>query len=165
MSYGSINSGSVSELTEQQIKDILSLAHPVGSLYISDDVTSPAELFGGTWEQIAKDRTLMGASDNHIAGSLIEAGLPDITGSIDLRPTGYVEHGLVWTMTTGALSSSVKGGSRKNERFINALTPSSTMENTSSISIKASNGNSIYGGSNTVQPPAYYSYIWKRLQD
>ena len=28
------------------------LAYPIGSLYISDNSTSPASLFGGTWEQI-----------------------------------------------------------------------------------------------------------------
>lgn len=64
MSYGSINSGSTSELTERQIKDVLSLAHPVGSLYMSDDATSPAELFGGTWEQI-KDKFILAAGDTY----------------------------------------------------------------------------------------------------
>lgn len=69
MSYGSINSGSTSELTERQIKGILSLAHPVGSLYISDDATSPAELFGGTWERI-EGRMIMGASDSYPVGTI-----------------------------------------------------------------------------------------------
>lgn len=37
-------------------KALLDYAHPVGSYYISDNATSPAELFGGTWESItAKD--------------------------------------------------------------------------------------------------------------
>lgn len=68
MSYGSINNGSVSELTERQIKNILSLAHPVGSIYMSDDATSPAELFGGTWERI-KDRFILAAGDTYAVGS------------------------------------------------------------------------------------------------
>ena len=42
--------------------------YPVGSIYISVNSTSPAELFGGTWEQI-KDRFLLGASETYSSGS------------------------------------------------------------------------------------------------
>lgn len=49
-------------------KAFLDYLHPVGSVYQSTDSTSPAELFGGTWEQI-KDRFLLAAGDSHAAGS------------------------------------------------------------------------------------------------
>jgi hypothetical protein len=49
-------------------KALLDLLHPVGSIYQSTDATSPADLFGGTWEQI-KDRFLLAAGDSHAAGS------------------------------------------------------------------------------------------------
>ena len=55
--------------------------YPVGSIYQSTDPTSPAALFGGTWEQIASERVLMGASSSHAAGTTVKAGLPNITGS------------------------------------------------------------------------------------
>ena len=48
-----------------------SAAYPVGSIYQSTDPTSPAALFGGTWEQIASERVLMGASRNHAAWAAI----------------------------------------------------------------------------------------------
>ena len=48
--------------------DPLNSLHPVGSIYISDSKTSPASLFGGTWEQL-KDRFLLGAGDTYVAGS------------------------------------------------------------------------------------------------
>ena len=57
-----------------------SAAYPVGSIYQSTDPPAAA-LFGGTWEQIASDRVLMGASRNHAAGTTVKAGLPNITGS------------------------------------------------------------------------------------
>lgn len=41
-----------SALCGQSAADILLAAHPVSSVYISFDPTSPAELFGGTWEAI-----------------------------------------------------------------------------------------------------------------
>ena len=55
--------------------------HPVGSIYQSTSSTSPAVLFGGTWQEIAQNRVLMGASSTHAAGTTVEAGLPNITGT------------------------------------------------------------------------------------
>lgn len=42
-------------------------AYPVGAVYISANSTSPASLFGGTWERL-KDRFLLGAGDSYAAG-------------------------------------------------------------------------------------------------
>lgn len=65
-------------------KSLLDYLHPVGSIYQSTDATSPADLFGGTWEQV-KDVFLLAAGDSHTAGStggeethtLTKAELPD----------------------------------------------------------------------------------------
>lgn len=38
--------------------------YPVGSIYLSINNTNPAEWFGGTWEQIAQGRTLVGVDIN-----------------------------------------------------------------------------------------------------
>ena len=67
--------------------NFLLAAHPVGSIYQTISPENPAVTFGGgTWEKIAQDRVLMGASDTHPAGTTVEAGLPNITGTIDSRP-------------------------------------------------------------------------------
>lgn len=42
-------------------------AHPVGSYYWSSNATSPATLFGGTWESI-KDRFILAAGDEYKVG-------------------------------------------------------------------------------------------------
>ena len=55
-------------------------AYPVGSIFQTVSSTSPAALFGGTWQEIAQNRALMGASYAHAAGTTVEAGLPNITG-------------------------------------------------------------------------------------
>lgn len=52
---------------EITVSDLLLLAHPVGSIYQSTNLTSPATLFGGTWEQI-KDMFLLSAGDTYFAG-------------------------------------------------------------------------------------------------
>lgn len=53
---------------QQVLAAVVERDHPVGSLYISNDPTSPASLFGGTWEQI-KDRFILAAGDTYAAGS------------------------------------------------------------------------------------------------
>ena len=50
---------SVSAL-ELLVNQIKSSIHPVGSVYISINDTNPSTLFGGTWEQIAQGRVLVG---------------------------------------------------------------------------------------------------------
>jgi microcystin-dependent protein len=44
--------------------DLLNLIYPVGSLYWSSRDTNPANLFGGTWEQI-KDKFVLAAGDTY----------------------------------------------------------------------------------------------------
>lgn len=55
-------------ITESLIKFIFNQAHPVGSYYWSSDSTNPANLFGGTWEQI-KDTFILAAGDTYKAGT------------------------------------------------------------------------------------------------
>ena len=43
---------------------VADMIYPVGAIYISVNSTSPASLFGGTWEQL-KDRFLIGAGNSY----------------------------------------------------------------------------------------------------
>ena len=52
----------------QAIARAFARLHPVGSIYMSVNAISPAELFGGKWERL-KDRFLLGAGDVYEAGS------------------------------------------------------------------------------------------------
>ena len=51
-----------------QKSELLDLIYPVGSIYMSVNSTSPATLFGGTWEQL-KDRFILAAGDSYTAGN------------------------------------------------------------------------------------------------
>ena len=126
-------------------------AYPVGAIYISTSSTSPASLFGGTWESIASERVLMGVSSSHGAGSTVSAGLPNITGVLkDLFVGGH------FNQSTGAFKrSSASGFSEK--------TDSSDWLGWADAQFYASDSNSIYGNSSTVQPAAYYVYMWRRI--
>lgn len=63
----------------------LDKVYPVGSIYMSVNSTSPATLFGGTWEQIAGGRVLMGANSTYTLGST--GGSATHTLSADEMPT------------------------------------------------------------------------------
>ena len=61
-------SSDISNAVDAMSNTLWGKIYPVGSIYISANSTSPAELFGGTWEQI-KDRFLLAAGDTYAAGS------------------------------------------------------------------------------------------------
>ena len=66
------------------VADITNNFYPIGAIYLSTTETSPASLFGGTWEQI-KDTFLLAAGDTYTAGTtggsatvtLTEAQMPE----------------------------------------------------------------------------------------
>ena len=60
------------------------IAYPIGSIYLSVNDTSPAELFGGTWEQL-KERFLLAAGDTYAAGST--GGEAQHTLTVDEMPS------------------------------------------------------------------------------
>ena len=46
--------------TKNGIQLMTTVPYPIGAIYLSVDNTNPSKLFGGTWEQIARGRTLVG---------------------------------------------------------------------------------------------------------
>lgn len=74
--------------------------YPIGAIYISTSSTSPASLFGGTWEQI-EDRFLLAAGTSYTAGSTGGAATHTLTES---EMPKHV-HRLVFNMTDGGASS------------------------------------------------------------
>lgn len=134
-------------------------AYPVDSIFQTVSSTSPAAVFGGTWQEIAQNRVLMGAPYSYAAGGTVNAGLPNITGS------------LIETLNDG--KASPFRGEKNAISSMGALAVTEvgspfcgfTGHNGSAynISFDASRLNPIYGRSNTVQPAAYYVHIWKRV--
>lgn len=130
------------------IANALAEDHAKIKFWVSEDPTSPAALFGGSWEEIASERVLMGASSTHAAGTTVKAGLPNITGSFaaDVR---YSQHAVSGAFTA---SNKIAGtGANDNESGV------------FKFSLDASKSNAIYGRSSTVQPAAYYVHIWHRV--
>ena len=112
--------------------NILQSVYPVGSIYMSTASTSPAELFGGTWERI-KDRFLLAVGDTYTAGStggeathtLTEDEMP--THRHAVNPQGYVQSFSTGSGYTTAVTdaygvnadtyTSFKGGSKPHNNM------------------------------------------------
>ena len=143
-----LQEGAIKEDIDTLLSAPSSGAYPVGSIYQSTDPTSPAALFGGTWEQIASERVLMGASSSHAAGTTVKAGLPNITGSF-VADVKKGEHKVSGAFTAGNVIASTGEYNSFSDVY--------------KFSLDASKSNAIYGRSATVQPAAYYVHIWRRV--
>ena len=126
--------------------------YPVGIVISMVGDTSPAALFGGTWEEIAPNRVLMGASSSHAAGSTVEAGLPNITGTAN---------GGVLSMSTPS-SDGAFGGTGYSTSTRHGGGTNGDWFKIYNRTFDASKSNAIYGRSSTVQPAAYYVHYWQR---
>lgn len=132
--------------------------YPVGRIYISVNETSPASLFGGTWEQI-KDCFLLGAGGSYELGStggeathkLTEDELPALRGTINVHGG---ENGSNYWNPVGVFA-----GSQTVDKYIKVS--GSTLTSASSITgLDFSAGNDMPHNN---MPPWKAVNIWKRV--
>ena len=137
----------LSEGGNSNILGALEKIYPVGSIYLSVTDTCPiAELLpNSTWIKTANNLCLQGSSDSLKAGSTVSAGLPNITGDV------CSETNRGGTSCLGAFYSDSSTRGAHDGQTTKPL-----------IKFDASKSNSIYGNSNTVQPPAYIVNVWRR---
>lgn len=128
--------------------ELLQQVYPVGAIYIGMTSSCPISALFGTWELITGGLTLQQANVTYPVGTEIPAGLPNITGFIDEMCT-YSN-----AAPTGAFyqSKSGKWGKSGVDQTLRQK----------DVHLDASRSNSIYGSSDTVQPPALAVNIWRR---
>lgn len=134
---------------DQRMKAMIDFFFPVGAIYTC--VVKPPWIDEyGEWKEVGAGCVLWGADSNHDAGTSINAGLPNINGSFNHSP---------WSTNspTGAF-------------FSKSTTPNTINSPDGSSKLKwnicgfdASKSNSIYGSSDTVQPPAYVVHFYQRI--
>lgn len=131
--------------------------YPIGSIYITVSNTSPAELFGGQWEQLPANYALWTAISG--AGDTISAGLPNIKGSTQIAAHNITN--LIFTDAQGAFTGINTG---YDVGTLNTNVSSNSTNTPDTLTLDANKYNSIYRDDiNTVQPPAYKIYAWKRV--
>lgn len=135
------------------ITTVLNIMYPIGAIYIGTQNTCPMSILipGSSWSLVAQDKALW-TGDGTNANTTKSAGLPNIKGSFtsDSWPSSPEQ--------TGAFKRTNIGhniGSRSSNTF--------TSDGTSLLlEFDASDSNSTYGNSSTVQPPAYVVNVWRR---
>lgn len=145
---------------------IVNLIYPVGSIYMSVNNTSPATLFGGTWEQI-KDTFLLSAGDTYAAGvtggeaehTLSAAELPDhIHHSHGFAQGGSDDWSFVTVKREGHAKTQVATSSSSGKY---AITNTST-DNISYPYYTLEDEPELKGGAHNNMPPYLAVYVWKR---
>ena len=123
---------------------------PVGSIYMSTVATSPAALYGGTWERI-KDAFLLAAGDTYSAGAtggeathtLTAAEIPD-----------HKHNGTI--LTSGSINGT--GGAVGRGDWASSL----TFSYNSQYPLINFNGGNMGSGAHNNMPPYLSVYVWKR---
>ena len=148
-------------------KTLLDRTYPVGAYYISNVVTSPATLFGGTWVQVI-DRMLIGAGSTYAVGAT--GGASTHTLSVTEMPwhghsisaDGIHAHGQYVTANPG---SGPFNGRQDYDADANGLSVYAQGNNTmdaGSHSHGGGVGGSGGGAAHNNLPPYRAAYIWYR---
>lgn len=127
-------------------KKIKLAPYPVGSIYISTNSTSPAELFSGTWERL-KDRFLLATGDTYEAGST--GGEAQHTLTVEEMPSH--QHGLRDVLINTTLGTWIHVGA--GDSIISYSTEILANRTNSTGGNKAHNN----------LPPYLTVYMWKRI--
>lgn len=152
-----------------KVYDVGLQSRPVGNIYQSTNATSPAELFGGTWEEMPAGRVLLaqGQSDwgtNYVAGStggehqhqLTVGEMPSHSHSASTNTTGNHNHAIQCSGWSGA---STKVSSYYSKDWQLTAYTDNAGNHSHSVTINNTGSNQAH---NNLQP--YISvYIWKRI--
>lgn len=144
----------------QAKKEAILECRPIGSYFITETDDDPNVIFGGGWQKLPGMYVLQSADDKHAAGTTVEAGLPEISGGFQ---------GVNWSENDDTLyTNDVYGGFTQAKEICNGERINPIWDNGSGVrrvkvALSASKSNPIYGKSNTVQPPARFANVWKRV--
>lgn len=131
-------------------------AYPVGSIYMSVNSTSPASLFGGTWEQL-QDRFLLAAGGTYSAGST--GGEATHTLTVNEMPNHNHSHpNNGHTFSWGDRSSTL--------RYNTGTMEAAGASGNELTSYQGPNNYTNYTGGNAAHnnlPPYLAVYMWKRV--
>jgi len=128
--------------------NILKLMYPVGTgIFVGTGNTCPMAALFGTWELVSSGRALW-TGDGSNGNTTIEAGLPNITGSLKLNDD------IAFQSSSGAFTL--------DDYYARDVSSNRSGSQAHTANFSASKSSGVYGNSNTVQPPAYVVNVWRR---
>ena len=163
-------------------------AYPIGAYYISSDPTSPATLFGGTWERV-QDRMILAAGSTYTAGNTggsatkifaIEnmpphnhscdtqgvhthtRGSMNITGWHDAEDAEWASSGAFYFSERASTHNQQQTGGSTNARVNMDASRSWSGETAGNGLHSHGIGNSGGGKAFDIMPPYIVAYVWRR---
>jgi hypothetical protein len=130
--------------------------YPIGSIFMSVESTSPAYLFGGSWERI-QDKFLLSAGGSYPAGSI--GGKSSVTLTVDQIPSH--RHGQRIAPLGGGWSQPMLSYSTATTQGI-SITGNTKNEQTKNAEVTTTQ---FTGGglAHENMPPYLAVYTWKRI--
>lgn len=137
------------QLGSISITQLLLMAYPIGSIYSSTAATSPADLFGGTWERI-KGAFIWGIEDGEQAG--ITGGEKTHTLTTNEMPShAHAPNNWVQVMSPGGNAGTIGQTGTKTGSYKDF------------VSAQNYNSSAVGGGQpHNNMPPYYGAYVWRR---
>lgn len=142
---------------------LVDIFHPVGEYYSSSNPTNPAELFGGTWEEV-HGRFLFAEDDAHPAGST--GG--EATHTLTTSEIPYHNHNIGQEGNTSKiLPTQIAVSDSSQSEYVTTLQGGASGWYKSSVAwdgrISTRNQTSPYGQAHNNIPPYLSVYIWHRI--
>ena len=139
--------------TNSLVNGMINVIYPVGAIYMSVNSTSPATLFGGTWEQLS-NRFIVGVGSNYSAGTTGGSSTHyHTTGDHTLTVNEIPNHDhSVWLRTDSGIATTVSYVAENGKAMIS--------------SVNSTGGDQPHNHGNTSSesnlPPYLAVYMWKR---
>ena len=135
---------------DERISGLWNTIYPVGAIYISTASTSPASLFGGTWERIT-GRFLLAATDNGANGgnsnASIKAGYTGGEATHKLTTSEMPKHSHSYQLYQSAGPNAAHWGTSEHVNKTWAYQATTTAGS---------------DGAHNTMPPYLAVYVWKR---
>ena len=144
---------------EHTLEKLRNQMYPVGSLYFSTNSTSPATIYGGTWERYGKGRTLVSVNESDTDFTAGKTGgekthhhnLPNLFAHLTMGGTE------IQAATTGLNSSTV--WQANVHTTLNVYADTSVHNSGLKVSVPVNDGTDV--GASSLQPYVTV-YIWRR---
>jgi hypothetical protein len=143
------------KVNDSEIGKVTLSAYPVGSIYMSTNSTSPAELFGGTWEKI-EDRFLLGSGTRAVGAKGGKERYHFIAAIGAYNDTTNV---LTYAAT---IAPTLKTSNYRYGLSATIDNNTKTKINHGTMVVEEDTSNDQY---TTIMPPYEVVNIWKRLDD
>lgn len=86
--------------------------YPIGSIYLSVNTTNPSKWFGGTWEQIAKGRTLVGVDTSQTEFNTVKKTGGAKTHRLTVNQIPSHNHAVDYAGPEIGITAAIPGGSK-----------------------------------------------------